>query len=256
MNILIVDDETPARSELRYILETLHDDSTFFEAAGGETAISLLDQEPVDVVFLDIQMPGDDGLAVAMTIMERPDPPLIVFATAYDEHAVRAFELAALDYVLKPFDEHRLALTLERIESAMEERSLGEQRRHDLRAYLREQQVVGGVTKLWGQQDNDSWMLVDYADIMWAVAESRHVHIHIRGGDQLAVRHTLKELEARLQPSSFVRVHRSYLVNLDYVNELVPWFSGNYLIRIADEQQTEIPLSRRYVPRLKELTGW
>jgi two-component system response regulator LytT len=106
MKILIADDETPARGELRYILESLAPEAKICEAANGAETLDLIEAEPFDVVFLDIHMPGLDGLAVASMLMEGPEPPLIVFATAYDEHALRAFELAALDYVVKPFSEN------------------------------------------------------------------------------------------------------------------------------------------------------
>jgi len=109
LHILIADDETPARSELRYILEMLAPEATFYEAANGGEALSLIEREPIEVAFLDINMPDVDGLTVAAIIMDSPEPPLVVFATAYDEHALQAFELAALDYVVKPFDERRLA---------------------------------------------------------------------------------------------------------------------------------------------------
>ena len=114
MHVLIVDDELPARSELRYALETLAPEATISEATGGAEALGLVERKPVDVVFLDINMPGLDGLEVAATIMDGPEPPLVVFATAYDEHALHAFELHALDYVVKPFDERRLARTVKR----------------------------------------------------------------------------------------------------------------------------------------------
>ncbi|RMF28621.1 MAG: DNA-binding response regulator [Chloroflexi bacterium] len=256
MRILIADDEAPARGELRYILEALAPEATFYEATDGGEVLRLVESEPVDVVFLDIRMPGPDGLEVAATLMEGPEPPLIVFATAYDEHALRAFELAALDYVVKPFDERRLAQTMERIRRALGERALLARRREALRQYLQEAAPAGGLTKLWGQRENENWVLVDYRDLLWAVAEAKRVYVKTRAGDKLLVHHTLKELEARLAPHGFVRVHKSYLVNLDHVAEVVPWFSGTYVIRMADAERTQIPMSRRYAARLKKLTGW
>jgi len=255
MNILIADDEAPARGELRYILETLAPEAAFYEAADGKETLSIIEREPIDVVFLDIRMPGLDGLAVAATIMEGPEPPLIVFATAYDEHAVRAFELAALDYVVKPFDERRLAQTMERVRRALAERAILAEKQAALRKYL-SRAAPGGLTKLWGQRANGNWVLVDYRDIMWIVAQAKRVYIHTTAGDKLLVRHTLKELESRLSSHNFVRVHKGYLVNLDHVAEVVPWFSGTYIIRMADEARTQIPMSRRYAAHLKKMTGW
>ena len=119
MRILIADDETPARDELGYILRTLVPEATFYEAADGEEALDLIEREPIDVAFLDIHMPGLDGLEVAAIIMDGPEPPLIVFATAYDEHVLQALELATFDYVMKPFNERRLAQTVKRIRQAL-----------------------------------------------------------------------------------------------------------------------------------------
>jgi DNA-binding LytR/AlgR family response regulator len=256
MHILITDDETPARGELRYILEELAPEAAFYEAANGEEALDLIEREPMDVIFLDINMPGLDGLAVAATIMDGPEPPLIVFATAYDEHALRAFELAALDYVVKPFDERRLAQTMIRVRHALDERATLAQRQAAIRQYLMQAAPSGGLTKLWGQRENESRMLVDYQDILWVEAEAKRVYMHTRAGEKLQVRHTLKELEIRLELHNFVRVHKGYLVNLDHVAQVEPSFSGTYVICMADGLGTEIPMSRRYATHLKKITDW
>ncbi len=256
MHILIADDETPARGEIRYILETLAPEATFYEATNGEEALSLIEAEPIDVVFLDINMPGLDGLTAAATIMDGPEPPLIVFATAYDEHALRAFELAALDYIVKPFDERRLEQTMERIRQALTERGTLLQKQTALRDYLQQAVPIGGLTKLWGELENENRMLIDYRDILWLEAEAKKVYMQTAAGDKLLVRYTLKELEPRLSQHNFARVHKAYLVNLNTIAEVVPWFSGTYLIRIADKGQTEIPMSRRYASQLKKITGW
>ena len=256
MHILIADDEAPARSELRYILETLVPEAIFYEAINGEQVLSLVEREPIDVILLDINMPGLDGLAVAAMIMDKPDPPLIVFATAYDEHALRAFELAALDFVVKPFDERRLARTMERVRHALDERAVMIQKQSALHQYLQQATPSSSMTKLWGQQENECWALVDYHNILWVVAEAKKVYVQTTAGDKLWVRYTLKELEPRLSAHSFVRVHKSYLVNLDHVAEVSAWFSGAYVIRMADEAHTQIPISRGYAAHLKKVTGW
>jgi two-component system, LytTR family, response regulator len=256
VHILIADDEAPARGELRFILEGLVPYARFYEAANGYEALDVVEAEPVDVVFLDINMPGMDGLAAAATIVDLPEPPLIVFATAYDEHALRAFELAALDYVVKPFDERRLARSIERVRQAIAERATLAQRQAAMRTYLGRMAPAGGLTKLWGQRDNESRVLVDYRDILWVVAEEKRVYVQTSANEKLLVRNTLKELETRLVPHNFARVHKGYLVNLDHVAEVEPWFSGTYVVRMADVALTEIPMSRRYAAHLKELTGW
>jgi DNA-binding LytR/AlgR family response regulator len=253
MHILITDDERPARSELRYILEDLEPGATCYEAANGEEALVLIESAPIDVVFLDINMPGLDGLTVAATIVDGPEPPLIVFATAYDEHALRAFELAALDYVVKPFDERRLAQTMGRVRHGLAERAVLAEKQAAVRRYLGQAVPAGGLTKLWGQRENESQVLVDYGDVLWAVAEAKRVYVQTAAGEKLLVRQTLKDLEQRLEPHSFMRVHKGYLANLDHIGEVEASFSGTYVICMDDG--TEIPMSRRYAAQLKKLTG-
>jgi two-component system, LytTR family, response regulator len=256
IRILIADDEAPARGELEYMLKTLMPQARFYEATNGEQALTLVEREPIQVVFLDINMPGIDGLTVAATIMDNPEPPLIVFATAYNEHSVRAFELAALDYVVKPFDERRLAKTVERIRHTLEERAILAEKQTALRTYLAQAAPVANLTKLWCERANASRVLVNYHDILWIVAEMKDVFAQTTGGEKLRVRSTLKDLEPRLSQHHFARVHKAYLVNLDHIGEVAPWFSGAYVIHMADAAHTEIPMSRRYAIQLKKLTGW
>jgi two-component system response regulator LytT len=256
MHILIAEDETPARAELRYLLEQLVPDAVFYEAVNGDEALRVAERETIQVAFLDIRMPGIDGLTVAAILMESPQPPLIVFATAYDEHALQAFELAALDYVLKPFDEQRLAQTLTRIQQALAERSALLQMRAGLQTYLDQIAPASRLTKLWAERANESWALIDYTDVLWAEVDDKKVYIHTQAEARLLTRFTLKNLEERLRPHGFMRVHRSYLVNLDYIAEVEPSFSGTYTIRMKDKQHTCIPLSRGYAANLRNLPGW
>jgi two-component system response regulator LytT len=256
MNILIVDDEVPARGELRYILAALVPEASFYEATSGMEALRVVEDEPIDVVFLDINMPGMDGLAAAAMIADCPQPPLVVFATAYDEHALRAIELAALDYVVKPFDERRLETTMERVRRALAERTILQARQMAQRAYLTKAAPAGELTKLWGERVTESRVLVNYSDILWIEADEKDVYMQISAGEKLRVRYTLKELEARLAAYNFARVHKAYLVNLEHVADVAPWFSGAYTIHMKDKANTEIPMSRRYAAFIKKMTGW
>jgi two-component system response regulator LytT len=256
MNMLIVDDEAPARGELRYILQGLVPEAVLSEAVDGAEALAKVEEEPIDVVFLDINLPGLDGLSVAATIAESPQPPVIVFATAYDEHALKAIELAALDYVVKPFDERRLESTVERVRRALAERSVLEKRQAAMREYLSRTAAAPGLTKLWGEREGGSRVLVDYRDILWIEAGEKDVHMRTAAGEKLRLRQTLKELEPRLSPHNFARVHKAFLVNLDYLAEVAPWSAGIYTIRMKDKARTEIPMSRRYAAVIKQLTGW
>lgn len=256
MHILIADDEAPARGELRYILKPLAPEATFYEATNGLETLQAVETQPIDAVFLDINMPGLDGLAVAAIIADSPQPPLIVFATAYDEHALRAIELAALDYVVKPFDERRLEMTLGRIRRALTERAVLQEKQAAQRTYFAQAAPAAELTKLWGERANASRVLVDYANILWVEADEKDVYMQTSAGEKLRVRYTLKELEQRLAAHNFIRAHKAFLVNLNGVAEVSPWFSGAYTVRMKDAAHTEIPMSRRYAAAIKKLTGW
>ena len=256
MRLLIADDEKPARSELRYILAGLLPEALFFEAPNGETALKLIESEAIDVAFLDINMPAPDGLQAAALILDGPQPPLIIFATAYGQHALRAFELAALDYVVKPFDERRLAQTAQRIRQALNERAVLEEKQQALRQYLAQTPPPRGLTKLWAEKENENRVLIDYQDILWIEAQNKKTWLRALSGQKLRLYRALKELEPRLQAHNFLRVHKSYIVNLNHIAEVAPWFSGAYIIKMADPPRSEIPMSRRYAAQLKKRTGW
>ncbi|MFQ5459301.1 MAG: LytR/AlgR family response regulator transcription factor [Anaerolineae bacterium] len=256
MHILLADDETPAREELRFILEDLIPGAVFHEAENGRQAVAMVEKETIDVAFLDIHMPELDGLGAAAEIMGGPSPPLVIFATAYDAHAIEAFEVAALDYVVKPFDERRLERTAERIRWTLAEHSEAAKSRAALQEFIAARIPQAGLTRLWGEGRDEARVLVDFADILWLEARSKRVHMHTTRGQELLVRRPLKDLERQLEPRGFARVHRSYIVNLDHVAELHPWFSGSWVLRMDDERRSEIPMSRRYAPRLKQRLDW
>lgn len=254
MNILIADDEAPARGELSYILDVLEPKATLHEAKNGTDALKQIASREIDVVFLDINMPGLSGLAVANTIIEMKNPPIIIFATAYNEHAVSAFEMAALDYLVKPFSEKRVAKTLERIYEILDKKDPKEKNTNNLKNYLNENEPTD-LKKIWLERENENLLLLDYKDIYWFAAEDKKVYAH-SFNEKFAVRYTLKELESILVNDKFIRVHKAYLVNISHISELVPWFSGNYLVRMKDESRSELKLSRRYAAKLKEITLW
>lgn len=253
MHILLADDEKPARAELRYLLQQLEAGATYAEARNGQEVLTLVAQQPVDVIFLDINMPGLNGLSVAAALLETPQPPLIVFATAYDVHAVRAFEFAALDYIVKPFAEQRLAQTMLRIRKTLAAQEQLAQKQAALRTYLQGTAGNAALAKLWAERDNGAGVLVDYKDILWIEAAEKKVYVQPVSGARLTLAYTLKELEERLAGQPIVRVHKAFLVNLDHVAEVVPWFSGAYLLRMKDAARTEIPLSRQYAKAFKAL---
>jgi DNA-binding LytR/AlgR family response regulator len=238
MNILIADDERPARAELRYMLEPLVANATIYEARHGQEALDQIIAHPIDVVFLDINMPGVDGLTVAQVISEKPDKsPLIVFATAYDAHALRAFDLAALDYLVKPFEEKRLAQTLVRVREALQQQDAQE----NVRAFLRERRPK--LTKLWAEREDKSARLVDFDEIAWISAESRQTLLHTPN-ETFSLRQTLKELAERLPSDQFARIHKAYIVNLNQITAIDPFASGTYIVTLRNDRK--LPMSRQY----------
>lgn len=257
MKILIVDDERPARGELIYMLRQIEAAADLVEARNGTEALAQMKRQRADIVFLDIAMPGMNGLAVAAALLEDPDPPLIVFATAFDVHAVRAFELAALDYVVKPVSEQRLAQTMIRVRAALSGRETRRQQQESVRSYL--QQTLPADTprldKVWAERENETAVLVAYADILWVEADNKKTYVQTAQGERLSLRSTLKDLEDRLAAHHIVRVHKAYLANLDHIAEIVPWFSGTYVLRMDDTARTEIPLSRQFAKVLRDMSG-
>ncbi|MBB6029293.1 LytR/AlgR family response regulator transcription factor [Oceanithermus desulfurans] len=228
MKVLIVDDERPARAELRWALEQSGPDLEVHEASEAAAALGLLHAGGFDAVFLDVNMPGLSGLQLAELLAELPRRPLVVFATAYAEHAARAFELEAADYLVKPYDEVRVGQTLERLR-----RRLAEAPAPD---------PAGPPRRLWVELENENLKPLELGAVAWFEAREKRVFAHAPGGPY-RLRQTLKELEAWLPPE-FVRVHKAAIVNLEHVAEVVPWFSGTYRIRLKDG--ATVRMSRRH----------
>lgn len=252
LRVLVVDDETPARSELKYLLEKTGKVNVIGEADSGRQAIKLNWDLNPEAVFLDIKMPGQDGFAVAEAILAGDgQPPFFVFATAFDSYALQAFEVSAVDYILKPFQEERVAQTVERllslragfkqIELAMNLQALLEK--------VKDKQELARVPV----DTNGRIILLPIEDICFAYCRDKDVLIRTKN-EEYHVRSTLAELEERLGPR-FFRVHKGYLVNIDHVAEVIPWFHGSYLLVVKDLKHTEIPVSRRQAPVLWERLG-
>ncbi len=256
MIILLVDDEFPARQELRFVLEQILPEATFYEASNGEEALAILSRMKADVVFLDINMPKISGLSTAVIIMDSPEPPLIVFATAYDQHALQAFELAALDYVVKPFSKRRLTKTVEQIRQRLGEKSTLSQQKEIIQKFLSADPTTKPPTKLWAERGNGSRLLLAYDQISYIEAKEKRVYVCVKDGRQWRTRYTLKELETRLVAHSFCRTHKGFLVNINEIAEIIPWFSGGYQIKLKDEVSATIPVSRRYATQLKKRVNW
>jgi two-component system LytT family response regulator/two-component system response regulator LytT len=245
---LVADDERLARDELLFLLASFPDVEVVGQAANGLEAVELARKLAPDLLFLDIQMPGLDGFHVMRELMGDPSVPQVVFVTAFDQYAIRAFEVNAIDYLLKPVDKNRLRQAVARalrrkrdgepIESQLE-RLLGALERGS-----RQKRVVVRV--------GERFMLVDASDIVYAATEGGVVKIvtdRVTGTSNVK---TLEELANGLDPSLFWRVHRAYIVNLERIQEVIPWFNRTIQLKMADRAGTEIPVSRSQTRRLKE----
>lgn len=231
IRVLVVDDEPPARKRLRALLSTESDLEIIGEAASGSEAVKMIAAERPDLVFLDIQMPGLDGFGVIREIANH-DPPLIVFVTAHDEHAIKAFEVQAVDYVLKPVLEPRLReavrRAVERIRGGTRDMS------GDLARLLERlsQSAAPQPGRLPIKRDG-SVTFVRTDDIDWLEADGDYVRIHA-GKATHVVRDTIAEVTAKLPADRFVRVHRSIVVNTERIREVQPWFKGDYVLILND----------------------
>ena len=227
---LIVDDERLAREKIRTFVAARNDITIVGEAANVRQAIAALEHERPDLLFLDIQMPGGDGFDVASAA---PDTTSIIFVTAHDEHAVRAFDIAAVDYLLKPFDRKRFDQAIERLKK-------GGARHRDLTAAF------------FTVRKRDRVLLVAVRDVDWIEAEGKYVRIHSRAQSHL-IRDGIAAVEARLDPRQFVRIHRSTIVNLRRIAELQRGDGGDYIVLMHDG--TRLTLSRRFRQHVREMTG-
>jgi two-component system response regulator LytT len=236
---LVVDDEPLVRSELVYALERVAEDFTIVEASTAATALATLAADPFDVVFLDIGLPGMNGIEAMTVINSLPHRPQVVFVTAFDEHALRAFELGATDYVVKPVNEERLAVTIARLRGAHSPQVPAKGRPGAVRLPL---------------EDDDRRMLVRINEI-YMVHANGHVVLATLNDRELRFRGSLAECAARLDPLGFLRVHRSYLVNPEHVVEIEPFFGGTYVLRLDDKRRSEAPVSRGYMPAVREAFG-
>src|SRR5713226_3795677 len=252
INTLIVDDEKPARDELAYLLKSFPEISLVGQGKNGVEAVALIKEHAPDLVFLDVQMPGLNGFGVLKKLMDRKvKVPHIVFATAYDNYAVQAFEVNAVDYVLKPFDKGRIAKAIQRAKKMLEAKSSPAERLETLVSQLAVDKGAQPVKLLVKAQQR--LFLVDADDVVYASIEDGLITVVTRELEGSSNYRTLEELQASLDSDVFWRAHRSYLVNINHIKEVVPWFKSSYVLRMADKKQAEVPVSRAQTKRLREL---
>ncbi len=270
LSALIIDDEQLAREELSYLLAQVGGVDVVAQGANGIEAVELIEEHHPDMVFLDVQMPGLDGFAAIQRLIERrakagaeAEPmPQIVFATAYDQYAVRAFDVNAVDYLLKPFDRARVEQAVERVRgrlaSALPGSTPGSLPESQLDALLRLLNRPQGASRTPQPaklivQAQSRLLLVDQADICYAAIDDGVIRVVTQSFEGQSKCRTLEELLDLLDPAVFWRAHRGFVVNINHIREVVPWFKSSYQLRMNDKKQTEIPVSRAQTRRLREL---
>jgi two-component system LytT family response regulator/two-component system response regulator LytT len=251
LSAVIIDDEQLARDELGYLLKSVDDVTVVAQGRNGLEAVSLIKDHAPDLVFLDVQMPGLDGFGVIKKLIDKKIAmPHIIFATAYDQYAVKAFEVNAIDYLLKPFDKKRVLLAIEKARKKTQVASAENQKLDTLVKLLEAQRPANSKVLL---RSAGRLLLVDQKDVCFASIEDGIISVvatHVEGQSNCR---TLEELLAGLDADMFWRAHRSFVVNINRIKEVVPWFKSSYQLRMDDKKQSEIPVSRAQTKRLREL---
>src|SRR5208337_664054 len=253
LSVIIVDDEQLARDELSFLLRDIEDVDVIGHGKNGVEAVSLIKETSPDLVFLDVQMPGLDGFAVIKKLLEKKIPlPNIVFCTAFDQYAVKAFEVNALDYMLKPFDKKRVFQAVEKARKTQESDAAPSEKLDTLVKLLEQQKPQTTKVLL---KANNRLFLVDQKEICFASIEDGVITVVAQSMEGQSNCRTLEELLGSLDTNLFWRAHRSYMMNINRIKEVVPWFKSSYQIRMDDKKQTEIPVSRAQTRRLRDLFG-
>lgn len=249
ISTVIVDDEQLASEELSYLLGDFSDVEVIAVGTNGFEAYELIEKLEPDLVFMDVQVPGMDGLMVIRKLREKNVPlPYFILATAYDHYAIEAFTLEAMDYLLKPIEKDRLALSIDRARRAIGEKAklaIPEPALSAPRATLQR-------TKLLVKSNNRNF-IVDANEVIYATIDDGLITIVATGIEGQSNYRTIEELQSNLDPDTFWRVHRSFLVNINRIKEVIPWFKSSYQLRMDDKRQTEIPVSRVQTKRLRAL---
>lgn len=251
IRVLIVDDEPLARDRVRALAAGQPDLEVVGESADGEEALEAIERLRPDLVFLDIQMPGMDGLEM-VGHLDRGILPAIVFVTAYDQFAIQAFECHALDYLLKPFDDERFAAAVSRVRAWLGRTAPGEDLNGRIQALLADLRPAGRVPDRLAVKSGGRVLLLRLEEIDWIEAADNYVNLHV-GSDSHLLRETMNAIEKRFPADRFLRISRSCIVNLDRIKELQPLFHGEYTVILRDG--TRVTLSRGYRDKLTKLLG-
>ena len=249
ISCIIVDDEQPALEEINFLLDSIPEVKVIGQGRNGIEAIQLVEELEPDLLFLDIEMPGLNGFKVVEHLASKDELPQVIFVTAYDQYAVQAFDVNAVDYVLKPIEKSRLEKAVQRAKKQLESETGMRSQLKNLMSLMAP--AAQKKSKLLLKDKNRN-LLIDSEEIVFASVSDSVVHlstVELSGETNFR---TLEELQANLDPEIFWRVHRSFLVNLNKIKEVVPWFNRTLQLKMADKRETEIPVSRSHSRRLKD----
>jgi DNA-binding LytR/AlgR family response regulator len=252
---MIVEDEKLARDELKFLIEEDPDFEVISETADGEKALSLLKKVKIDLLFLDIQIPGKSGIEIARILNQQQNAPYIIFTTAYDEYAVEAFQLSAVDYLLKPISDQRLQESLEKAKKEIRDNNNNNnnnfnQQLENLFANLNNSKQKECLNKI-AVMEKDYYLMLNFKDIYYFSTKNKKVWAHCYKKSYIT-QFQLKDLENML-PEQFFRIHKSYIVNLKHIKAVIPWFKGKYQVLMEDFSEHKIPVSRSKVDRINTL---
>ncbi len=253
VSTLIVDDEQLAREELSYLLKDFPEIDVLDFASNGLEAAQMIEQLEPDLVFIDVQMPGLDGLGVIRQVREKGGPlPHFVLTTAFDHYAIEGFRLQALDYLLKPIEKDRLVETVGRARRMVEERQAAQDRGATPDPSNAGLKNILQRSKLLVRSNNRN-LIVDAHDMIYATIDDGLITVVTSQFEGQSNYRTIEELQSNLDPNLFWRVHRSFLVNINKIREVIPWFKSSFQLKMDDKKQTEIPVSRIQTKRLRSL---
>jgi two-component system LytT family response regulator len=243
---IIVDDEELARKRLRKLLQKYQPELEIIgEAQNGEEAVEKISAMRPEVIFLDVQMPGCDGFEVVRRLRTKP---FIVFATAYNEYALKAFEENSVDYLLKPIEQKRLDKAVEKLRRHFDSSKL--QCNENIERML--SQLVSPSLQRMKVKIGEKILLLDITDVVYFEAKDKYTFLHTSDREYM-IDETITELEVKLDKSNFIRIHRAVVVNVKYIRELVKWFAGRYKVKLKDKRETELIVSRRYADQIRHL---
>ncbi len=243
---IIVDDEELARKRLRKLLRKYQPEMEIIaEAQNGEEAVDKISTLRPEVIFLDVQMPGYDGFEVVRRLRTKP---FIVFVTAYNEYALKAFEENSVDYLLKPIEQKRLDKAVEKLRRLFDSSKL--QFNENIERML--SQLVSPSLQRMKVKIGEKILLLDLSDVVYFEAKDKYTFLHTSDREYM-IDETITDLEVKLDKSDFIRIHRAVIVNVKFIRELVKWFAGRYKVKLKDKRETELIVSRRYADQIRHL---